>query len=107
MLESEVEADPGEVLDMEALHDDDNGIALLVIEARQLADEKAVDRVPPLQIALSLVGAMRVVDDQPAAALAGDRAPHGGGKHLPATRVLEIGFGQLIAREAYAVTPSG
>ena len=86
---------------MQPLHDHHDGIALGVVEPGGQRVPIEVQGLLPLGIALGLSGIVRVVDDQPGATLAGDRAAGGGRHHDAALGRVELQLLLLIFREVH------
>ena len=88
------------IVDMDALHDDDDGAIPLVVQAGiEGAVIPLLDRVAP-RLGESLLRLDRVVDDDEVAASASERPANGGGKPATSSRGLEVLLRQLLRVEA-------
>ena len=99
-----VEDDAADVALVQALHDDDDGRAVGVVEARRDGLLEPLDRRVAHRVAVRAVHAVRVVDDDAVATSAGDR-PRRGGLPEPGARVLELRLLVLVAGQRDAVAP--
>ena len=96
---------PGQVLFVEALHDDNERAGFGVVQtALQRVLEKA-DRSLPLRFAVGLEGVLRIVQDDDVAALAGQGSADGRGKHHPLAVVLKFILPVDVVLEGEAVAP--
>ena len=95
-----IEEMAGKVVLVQALHDDDDGTVLLVVEARDQGAGVPVDHPLAGRLRHRLFGLERIVDDDEVGPAPGERAADRGGVAAAAGRGDELGAGILCGPHA-------
>jgi hypothetical protein len=103
---AQIETHTGQIPGVQPVHDEHNGAVPLVIQPRRERRQEKRVRLLALPIALGLRRIVRVVDDNPIAALPGGGAAHGGGGHRAASIVAIFSLLILIGRELKLTAPA-
>lgn len=93
---------PGQVIVMQALHDDKDAVALLVVEPGQERSIKPIVDGSAQRVRGHLVGLARIVDDDQVCTLAGQRATDRGRVSVPAGGRAEVALGVLFGTDSRA-----
>ena len=100
------EDDAGDIPLVQALHDRDHDIALGIVQAARPDGVEPVHGGLADRLALGVLSAVGIVEDQPRAALAGRRAADAGRDPVAVPVGLEALLGVLVACEAEQVPPA-